>query len=65
MQDVRRNAIVVELNDPAANSRTQLPILAPTIGPEMVDVRGIKQATGRYVYDPGLTATGICRSVIT
>jgi citrate synthase len=65
VQDVRRNAIVVELNDPAANSRTELPILAPTIGPEMVDVRGIKQATGRYVYDPGLTATGICRSAIT
>jgi citrate synthase len=65
VQDVRRKAIVVELNDPAANSRTELPILAPIIGPEMVDVRGIKQATGRYVYDPGLTATGICRSAIT
>jgi len=28
----------------------------------MVDVRGLHAATGRYTFDPGLTATGICRS---
>ena len=38
------------------------PVLTPTIGPEMVDVRGLHAATGRYTFDPGLTATGICRS---
>lgn len=65
MQDSRRNSLVVELEDPATGSRTELPVMAPSIGPEMIDVRGIKKATGRYVFDPGLTATGICRSAIT
>jgi citrate synthase len=65
VQDVRRNVNVVKLDDPATNSQTELPVLTPTIGPEMIDVRGIKKATGRYVFDPGLTATGICRSAIT
>ncbi|MGA2126943.1 MAG: citrate synthase [Xanthobacteraceae bacterium] len=41
------------------------PVLTPTIGPEMIDVRGLHAATGRYTFDPGLTATGICRSAIT
>jgi citrate synthase len=61
----QRHSSVVELNDPATGSREQLPVLTPTLGPEMVDVRGVKKATGRYVFDPGLTATGICRSAIT
>jgi citrate synthase len=65
MQDVARNATAVELTDLASRSRTELPVLVPTIGSEMVDVRGIERATGRYVFDPGLTATGICRSAIT
>ncbi len=41
------------------------PVLAPTIGSEMIDVRGLHAATGRYTFDPGLTATGTCRSAIT
>ena len=65
MQDVARHTTAMELTDLASGSRTELPVLVPTIGSEMVDVRGIKRATGRYVFDPGLTATGICRSAIT
>jgi citrate synthase len=65
VQNIQRNSLVVELNDPATASRTELPVMASTMGPEMIDVRGIKKATGRYVFDPGLTATGICRSTIT
>jgi citrate synthase len=65
MQDVRSIAPVVDLGDPATGERHQLPVLAPTLGDTMIDVRGIRQATGRYVFDPGLTATGICRSRIT
>ena len=65
MQDIRRNSSVMELIDPATGKRAELPVLAPTLGSEMIDVRGIRQATGRYVFDPGLTATGICRSAIT
>jgi citrate synthase len=65
MQNRRRNSPIMELLDSETGARTVLPILAPTIGPEMLDIRGVKQATGRFVFDPGLTATGICRSAIT
>ncbi|HJU29810.1 MAG TPA: citrate synthase [Hyphomicrobiaceae bacterium] len=64
MQDIR-NSAAVELRDPATGARLELPVLSPTLGSDMIDVRGIKQATGRYVFDPGLTATGVCRSAIT
>jgi citrate synthase len=65
MQDFKRNSPVVELKDPATGAMVQLPVLSPTLGEEMIDVRSVKQAMGRYVFDPGLTATGICRSAIT
>jgi citrate synthase len=63
--DRQPRSAVVELSDPATGARDHLPVLTPTLGPQMIDVRAIKQATGRYVFDPGLTATGICRSAIT
>jgi citrate synthase len=65
MRDTQHNARFVEIHDPAGDLGAELPLLSPAIGPEMIDVRGIKAATGRYVFDPGLTATGICRSAIT
>jgi citrate synthase len=65
MQDLRRNSNAMELRDLASGSRIELPVLAPTVGLEMIDVRGIQRATGRYLFDPGLMATGICRSAIT
>jgi citrate synthase len=65
MQDIHSNASVVDLTDPSTGARHQLPVLTPTLGDAMIDVRGVRQATGRYVFDPGLTATGICRSGIT
>jgi citrate synthase len=40
------------------------PLLTPTIGPQMIDVRGLRSAV-HTVFDPGLTATGTCRSAIT
>jgi len=65
MQDRPRNCSVMELTDPLTGLKRELAILTPSLGPEMIDVRGVKEATGRYVFDPGLTATGICRSAIT
>jgi citrate synthase len=65
VQDIGYNSHAMQLKDPASGLSFELPVLAPSLGPEMVDVRGIKQATGRYAFDPGLTATGICRSAIT
>jgi citrate synthase len=41
------------------------PLLHPTLGPPMIDIRGVHQRTGNCAYDPGLGETGICRSAIT
>src|SRR5271167_3864255 len=47
------------------NMRPDLPLLHPTIGPPMVDVRDLDKQVGCFTYDPGLGETGICRSTIT
>jgi citrate synthase len=46
-------------------SRPDLPLLHPTIGPPMADIRGLYRDAGCYAYDPALGETGICRSTIT
>jgi len=61
----RRKPHVVELTVSVDKTRVELPVLSPTLGSEMIDVRELHRQTGRYVFDPGLTATGICRSSIT
>ena len=60
-----RNSEAMELKDLASGSTIELPVLTPTLGSQMLDVRGFKPGTGRYLFDPGLTTTGICRSAIT
>jgi citrate synthase len=42
-----------------------LPLLWPTIGPPMLDIRGIYREGGCYAYDPALGETASCRSAIT
>ena len=48
-----------------SNMWPELPLLHPTIGPPMVDVRELYKDIGHFIYDPGLGETGICRSTIT
>jgi len=47
-------------NEPAV-----LPMLHPTIGPPMADIRGLYREAGCHAYDPALGETAICRSAIT
>ena len=47
------------------HSPPELPVLHPTVGPPMADIRGLYREAGCYVYDPALGETGICRSRIT
>jgi citrate synthase len=42
----------------------ELPILSGTLGPDVVDVRGINKL-GVFTYDPSFTATASCTSSIT
>jgi citrate synthase len=48
-----------------SNMRPELPLLHPTIGAPMVDVRRLFKEAGCLTYDPALGETGICRSTIT
>jgi citrate synthase len=42
----------------------ELPILSGTVGPDVIDVRGLG-STGMFTYDPGFLATASCESKIT
>ncbi|MCS6778266.1 MAG: citrate synthase [Geminicoccaceae bacterium] len=43
----------------------ELPILAGTMGPSVLDVRKLYATTGLFTYDPGYTSTASCESKIT
>ena len=59
------NLRTAEIGLGGSNMRTELPLLQPTIGPPMVDVRSLHEYTGCFAYDPALGETGTCRSTIT
>jgi citrate synthase len=42
-----------------------LPILAGTTGPDVVDIRKLYAQTGMFTYDPGYTSTASCESALT
>ena len=42
-----------------------LPILSPTAGPDVVDIRKLYGQAGVFTYDPGFTSTASCDSTIT
>jgi len=43
----------------------ELPILSPTAGPDVLDVRKLYAEAGVFTYDPGYTSTASCDSTIT
>lgn len=43
----------------------QLPVLQGSLGPKMVDVRGLLSGAGILTYDPGFMCTSSCISNIT
>ena len=43
----------------------ELPVLAGTEGPQVIDVRRLYGDSGCFTYDPGYTSTGSCESKIT
>ncbi|TRW97375.1 citrate synthase [Paracoccus sp. M683] len=47
------------------NKSFDLPILQPTIGPEVVDIRKLYGQADIFTYDPGFTSTASCDSTIT
>lgn len=43
----------------------EFPIYKGTIGPDVVDIRKLYSATGKFTYDPGYLSTAACESKIT
>ncbi|MBC7489149.1 MAG: citrate (Si)-synthase [Glaciimonas sp.] len=41
------------------------PIYKGTVGPEVIDIRNLYGATGKFTYDPGFMSTAACNSSIT
>jgi citrate synthase len=43
----------------------ELPIYKGSIGPDVIDIRKLYGATGKFTYDPGFMSTAACNSTIT
>ena len=43
----------------------EFPVLAGSIGPEVIDIRSLYGKTGAFTYDPGFLSTASCSSSIT
>lgn len=59
MADSKTATLVID------NKTLELPILSPTVGPEVVDIRKLYAGSGAFTYDPGFTSTAACESAIT
>jgi citrate synthase len=55
----------VTLRDNSTGKSADLPLLAGTVGPKVIDIRKLYASTGHFTFDPGYTATGSCESKIT
>ncbi len=42
-----------------------LPVLSPTLGPDVLDIRKLYGQADVFTYDPGFTSTAACESAIT
>jgi citrate synthase len=42
-----------------------LPVLSPTVGPDVLDIRKLYAQADVFTYDPGYTSTAACESTIT
>ncbi len=55
----------VTLIDNRDGKRYDFPILRPTKGQDVIDIRKLYSETGMFTYDPGFTSTASCSSNIT
>jgi citrate synthase len=43
----------------------ELPVISPSAGPDVIDIRKLYGQSGAFTYDPGFTSTASCESAIT
>ncbi len=53
------------LSDPESGVTTDLPVLVPTLGPNVLKVSHLYGERGVFTFDPGFAATASCESAIT
>ncbi len=53
------------LTDNQTGETLTFPVLHPTIGPRVIDIRRLYADLGMFTYDPGFTSTASCESAIT
>ncbi|MFO1378753.1 MAG: citrate/2-methylcitrate synthase, partial [Steroidobacteraceae bacterium] len=54
-----------QLVNPATGAKSELPVLAGTIGPQVLDVSGLIKDHGVFTFDPAFGVTASCESRIT
>ena len=55
----------VTLIDNRTGKQVELPRRDGTMGPSVIDIRGLHDEAGMFTFDPGYTSTGSCESKIT
>lgn len=55
----------ISLIKDSAEQADQMPIIAGSMGPSVIDIRTLYAKTGHFTYDPGFTSTASCSSKIT
>ncbi len=63
MSNTAKNSAVISL--PGHNQGAELPMLAGTIGPAVLDIRKLYNELGVFTFDPGYGGTASCESKIT
>jgi citrate synthase len=53
------------LQDPETGKQSELPSRSGTVGPDVIDIRGLYADHGAFTYDPGFASTASCESKIT
>ncbi|SEH41057.1 citrate synthase [Magnetospirillum fulvum] len=55
----------VTLTNNSSGKSVELPLIAGTVGPKVMDIRSLYSDMDLFTYDPGYTSTGSCKSAIT
>lgn len=55
----------VTITDNQTNKSVDLPVLAGSLGTEVIDIKALTSNLGYFTHDPGFTATSSCESKIT
>lgn len=55
----------IEQNGTATVEGNEFPVYRGTVGNDVIDIRALTKATGKFTFDPGFTSTASCESQIT